>query len=66
VSEKIKCGNCGLLLYFGEEIKRRLCMRALPSEASVLALYNNTCPRCGRELSGDTVRIEIKRRNHGT
>lgn len=66
MSETIKCGNCGLLLYFGEEIKRRLYMRAFPSEASVLALYNNTCPRCGSELSLDTVRIEIKRRTYGT
>ncbi len=33
MSEKINCGNCGMLLYFGEEIKRRLYMRAIPDEA---------------------------------
>ena len=51
MSEKINCGNCGMLLYFGEEIKRRLYMRAIPDEAAVLAAYGNACPRCGNPLS---------------
>ena len=52
MSEKINCGNCGMLLYFGEEIKRRLYMRAIPDEAAVLAAYGNACPRCGNALVG--------------
>jgi len=62
MSEKIKCGNCGMLLYFGEEISRRLYMRAIPDEAAVLAAYGNVCPRCGASLSEGTVKIEFKRR----
>lgn len=67
MSEKINCGNCEMLLYFGEEIKRRLYMRAIPDEAAVLAAYNNTCPRCANPLSEQSVKIEIKRRRtHGS
>jgi ribosomal protein S27AE len=67
MSEKINCGNCGMLLYFGEEISRRLYMRAIPDEAAVLAAYNNTCPRCGAALSAGSVKVEIKRRvTHGS
>jgi hypothetical protein len=67
MSEKINCSNCGMLLYFGEEIKRRLYMRAIPDEAAVLTAYGNACPRCGNALSEDTVKIEIKRRaTHGS
>jgi hypothetical protein len=67
MSETIKCSNCGMLLYFGEEIKRRLYMRAIPDESAVLADYGNKCPRCGNGLSTDTVKIEIKRRvTHGS
>jgi transcription elongation factor Elf1 len=62
MSETINCGNCGMLLYFGEEIKRRLYMRAIPDESAVLADYGNKCPRCGASLSTDSVKIEIKRR----
>ncbi len=62
MSETINCGNCGMLLYFGEEIKRRLYMRAIPDESAVLAGYGNQCPRCGATLSTDSVKIEIKRR----
>ena len=62
MSEKINCGNCGMLLYFGEEIKRRLYMRAIPDESAVLAAYGNNCPRCGTALSDESVKIEIKRR----
>ena len=62
MSEKINCGSCGMLLYFGEEIKRRLYMRAIPDEAAVLADYGDKCPRCGAALSVDAVKIEIKRR----
>ena len=62
MSEKINCGNCGNLLYFGEEIKRRLYMRAIPDEGAVLAAYGNKCPRCGASLSTDSVKVDIKRR----
>ena len=62
MSEKIYCGNCNMMLYFGEEIKRRLYMRAIPSEDTVLGFYNNTCPRCGSKLSKDTVNIVIEGR----
>ena len=62
MSEKINCGKCGMLLYFGEEIKRRLYMRAIPDEAAVMAAYDNTCPRCGDALSDKSVKVEIKRR----
>jgi hypothetical protein len=51
-----------MLLYFGEEISRRLYMRAIPDEAAVLAAYDNTCPRCGAPLSTDSVKITFKRR----
>lgn len=62
MSEKINCPQCGMLLYFGEEISRRLYMRAIPDEAAVLAGYGSVCPRCGASLSVDSVKIEIKRR----
>ncbi len=62
MSQTINCGKCGMLLYFGEEISRRLYMRAIPDEAAVLAAYSNTCPRCGAPLSADSVRITFKRR----
>jgi hypothetical protein len=51
-----------MLLYFGEEIKRRLYMRAIPDEAAVMAAYGNACPRCGNALAEDSVKVEIKRR----
>jgi ribosomal protein S27AE len=60
MSEKIFCSNCEMLLYFGEEIKRRLYMRAIPSEKTVLNFYKNVCPRCGNELSLGTVKLEIE------
>lgn len=67
MSEKINCGKCDMLLYFGEEIKRRLYMRAIPDEAAVLAAYSNACPRCGNPLSEDSVKVQIKRRRtHGS
>lgn len=62
MSEKIYCGQCNMLLYFGEEIKRRLYMRAIPSEDAVLGSYNHQCPRCRGELSEDNVKVEIQRR----
>lgn len=62
MTEKINCSQCDMLLYYGEEIDRRLFMRAIPSEESVLALYKNTCPRCGAALSVSTVKIEKKGR----
>jgi ribosomal protein S27AE len=62
MSEKIYCGKCSMLLYFGEEIKRRLYMRAIPSEETVLGYYNHLCPRCGSELSQQSVDIKVERR----
>ena len=51
MTEKIYCSKCNMMLYFGEEIKRRLYMRAIPSEETVLGFYKNTCPKCGNSLS---------------
>ena len=62
MTETIKCSNCDMLLYFGEEIDRRLYMRAIPSEETVLGFYSNTCPQCGKPVSVDTVKIEKKGR----
>ncbi len=62
MSEKINCGNCDMLLYFGEEIQRRLYMRAIPNEAAVYKAYGNACPRCGNPLSENSVKITFKRR----
>lgn len=67
MTETIRCADCNMLLYFGEEIKRRLYMRAIPDEAAVLAAYGNACPRCGAALATDSVKVEIKRRvTHGS
>ena len=62
MTEKIFCGKCNMLLYFGEEINRRLYMRAIPSEETVLGYYKNVCPRCGNKLDLNTVKIETKGR----
>jgi RNase P subunit RPR2 len=62
MSEKIFCSKCNMLLYTGEEISRRLYMRAIPSEESVLGFYKNVCPRCGNKLSLETVKVEKKER----
>jgi RNase P subunit RPR2 len=62
MTEKINCKKCHMLLYFGEEISRRLYMRAIPSEETVLGFYGNRCPRCGGELSLKTVDIKTERR----
>ena len=62
MTESIRCSKCNMLLYFGEEIDRRLYMRAIPSENTVLGYYHNTCPQCGNGLSADTVKIEKKGR----
>lgn len=62
MTEKIHCKKCEMLLYFGEEIKRRLYMRAIPSEATVLEYYDNKCPRCGNALDLDSIDIELEGR----
>ena len=62
MTETIRCAECNMLLYFGEEIKRRLYMRAIPSEKPVLGYYDNTCPRCGAKLTLETVQITTKGR----
>lgn len=62
MTEKINCGQCGMLLYFGEEIKRRLYMRAIPSEKTVLGYYNDACPRCGARLTLKLVNIKTEGR----
>lgn len=67
MTEKINCGKCDMLLYFGEEISRRLYMRAIPSEETVLGYYDNKCPRCGAKLTIKSVAIETERREkHGS
>jgi ribosomal protein L34E len=60
MTEKISCGKCGFLLYFGEIIKRRLYMRMRSGEEDVLRLYGNTCPKCKNKLTLKTVRVEVK------
>lgn len=62
MSETIRCGHCGMLLYFGEELKRRLYMRAIPSEETVLGFYEDECPRCGTALSIENVSVVIEGR----
>lgn len=62
MSETINCGNCGMLLYFGEEISRRLYMRAIPDEAAVFAAYGDKCPRCCNALAMGSVKLVVKRR----
>lgn len=62
MTEQIYCGNCNTMLYFGEEIKRRLYMRAIPSEETVLGYYKNKCPKCGNNLSLNTIKIKLKGR----
>ncbi len=64
MTEKIFCTNCNMLLYFGEEIKRRLYMRAIPSEEFVLGYYKNICPDCNNKLSLEKVKIVMKGRKH--
>ena len=67
MTEKINCRKCGMLLYFGEEIKRRLYMRAIPSEETVLGYYSNRCPRCGARLTLKTVNIKTEgRKKYGS
>ena len=62
MTEKINCQKCHMLLYFGEEINRRLYMRAIPSEETVLGYYDNKCPRCGSALNLKTVDIKTEGR----
>jgi phage FluMu protein Com len=64
VSETIRCRGCGMMLYFGEEIKRRLYMRAIPSEETVLGYYDNLCPRCKSKLSLESVEVTFSGRHH--
>jgi phage FluMu protein Com len=62
MTETIRCADCNMLLYFGEEIKRRLYMRAIPSEETVLGYYHNVCPRCGAKLTLESVHITTEGR----
>ena len=62
MTEKIRCNSCDMLLYYGEEIDRRLYMRAIPSEETVLGFYDNACPQCGNKLALNSVKIEKKGR----
>ncbi len=62
MTEKINCKKCQMLLYFGEEIKRRLYMRAISSEETVLGFYANKCPRCGGRLTLKTVEVKTEGR----
>ena len=63
--EKINCGSCGMLLYFGEEISRRPSTRSIPSEETVLEYYHNTCPRCGEKLTLDTIDVQTEKPRKG-
>jgi phage FluMu protein Com len=64
MSETIRCRACGMLLYWGEPIRRRLYMRAIPSEETVLRMYGDACPKCAAALSLETVKIELEGRTH--
>ncbi|MBI4296532.1 MAG: hypothetical protein HY667_05400 [Chloroflexi bacterium] len=66
MSEKIYCSKCNMLLYFDDQIARRLYMRAIPSEDTALGYYHNVCPRCVAELSRKSVKVEIGAQRHGT
>jgi DNA-directed RNA polymerase subunit RPC12/RpoP len=58
LSETVRCGVCGFLLYWGEAIKDRLYMRF--SEEKLLDKYGNVCPSCGSRLDVNSVKITIK------
>ena len=58
MTEKITCGRCAFLLYWGEAIALRLFMRF--SEEKLLHQYGRECPNCGAALTLDTVKVEVK------
>lgn len=45
MTERINCGKCNFVLYWGESIKDRMFMRW--SEDYFLAKYGHKCPNCG-------------------
>jgi ribosomal protein S27AE len=58
VTEKISCGRCEFLLYWGEAIALRLFMRF--SEEKLLQRYGRVCPNCGAALTLNSVTVEVK------
>ncbi len=61
MTEKINCKKCHMLLYFGEEINRRLYMRAIPSEETVLGLLQEHLPQVRRQAQPDHGRYPDRR-----
>lgn len=55
LTERINCGSCGFVVYWGESIKDRFSMGY--SEGTFLAKYDNKCPNCGADLSKKSVVI---------
>ena len=58
MTERINCGSCGFVLYWGESIKDRMFMRY--SETTFLAKYGKKCPNCGAGLSMESVKITFE------
>jgi len=50
MTEKIYCGKCNNMLYFGEEIKRRLYMRAIPNEENSSRLLTERLPQMRQQF----------------
>ncbi len=48
--QKMTCGNCGEVLYEGNDLK--------PPE-EIVKQYNGLCPKCGKKLSFDPTKIDI-------
>jgi len=55
LTERINCGKCNFVLYWGESIKDRMFMRW--SEETFLAKYGDKCPNCGVDASLKSVKI---------
>ena len=49
----VRCARCGRVLYSGERLVR-------PRE--VARMHEGRCPRCGRELAGRALGVEVERR----
>jgi len=58
LTERINCGKCNFVLYWGESIKDRYILRY--SEETFLAKYDNKCPNCGAALSKESVKITFE------
>lgn len=58
MTEIIRCGSCGFLLYYGETIADRMYLGGLDEE-KVLKRYPHGCPHCGGALRLATVTTTI-------